>query len=78
MSLMSDLVTRLRDAAKKYVTDDATVLEIVKRTPCALLIEAADEIERLRSLAGAVSPGQTVTQIKEMLRRPDQWKMWNG
>ena len=64
MSLMSDLATRLRDAAKKYVTDDATVLEIVKRTPRALLIEAADEIEQLRRsyhrLAGAVDPNYSL------------------
>jgi hypothetical protein len=32
------------------------------------LLEAADEIERLRSLLGAVTPGQSVADIKEYLR----------
>jgi hypothetical protein len=49
---MSDLVQRLREAIPNT----------------KLCNEAADEIEHLRSLLGAVTPGQSVADIKEYLR----------
>jgi hypothetical protein len=59
---MSDLVQRLRDAHSMALQAD------YGRAQAALYKEAADEIERLQSLAGAVTPGQSVADIKEYLR----------
>ena len=59
---MSDLVQRLRDAHSMALQADfgGSLARLCK--------EAADEIERLQSLAGAVTPGQSVADIKEHLR----------
>jgi hypothetical protein len=59
---MSDLVERLR-AAHELTCGGLTGL-----ADAGLLLAAADEIEHLRSLLGAVSPGQSVADIKEHLR----------
>lgn len=58
---MSDIIKELREIA----THDAEPW--IRR----IAAEAADEIERLRSLVGAVSPGETLSEIKEMLRTPE-------
>ncbi len=63
-----DLVTELQDAG----AGAATCLCDVPRCNCGASVEllhaAAEEIKRLRSLAGAVSPGQSAANIKEGLR----------
>ena len=56
---MSDLVERLRKAAIEC-EKNSYALEPIG----ALLKEAADEIERLRSVAGAVSRGPSQREIK--------------
>lgn len=56
-----DLVDRLRMHAKRLESDNSR--------DAGLMREAAMCIERLRSIAGAVSNGQSVAQIKEHLRK---------
>ena len=66
---MSDLVERLRQIQNTkggridWLPPNGWAEPLSK-----LCGDAADEIERLRSLAGAVSPGQSVADIKEHLR----------
>ena len=66
---MSDLVERLKHPALEFAPNrsaDRAVLH--EGMAFAVMMEAANEIERLRSLLGAVSPGQSVADIKEHLR----------
>ena len=64
---MSDLVERLRGNAAEWSGDSGEAYR-------ALFTEAADEIERLQSLLGAVTPGQSVADIKQHLRTLKQDK----
>ncbi len=65
---MSDLVQRLCDAHSMALQADFAP------GMAGLYREAADEIERLQSLLGAVSPGKSVADIKEHLRSLKQDK----
>ena len=72
---MSDeLVEILRDlgalkAGKSYErADGCWTIDWVGEPIAGICRQAADEIERLRSLLGAVTPGQSVADIKEYLR----------
>jgi hypothetical protein len=61
---MSDLVQRLRkEANMEFMSSNLDDQRL-----CKLCGEAADEIERLQTIAGAVTPGQSVSEIKEHLR----------
>jgi hypothetical protein len=69
---MSDIVERLKNPSYVSIVDDETTnwkLDEAKTT--ADMREAAAEIERLHSLVGAISPGQSVSDIKELLRTPE-------
>jgi hypothetical protein len=55
-----DIVERLRSGGAYSGGEDEKLMD-----------EAANEIERLRSLLGVVSPGHSVSEIKEMLRTPE-------
>jgi hypothetical protein len=75
---MSDLVQRLRkEANMEFMSSNLDDQRL-----CKLCGEAADEIERLQTIAGAVTPGQSVSEIKEHLRTLktalDQEKATNG
>jgi hypothetical protein len=59
---MTDLVQRLRDAHSMALQADFAP------DKAGLYREAAEEIDRLQSLLGAVSSGQSVADIKEHLR----------
>jgi hypothetical protein len=72
---MSDnLVQILRDlgalkAGQTYSREDGQrTIDWVGEPIAGICRQAADEIERLRSLLGAVTPGQSVADIKEYLR----------
>ena len=67
---MSDLIERLSYAAGKLSAGGGFWQE----NDIHLLHEAADEIERLQSICGAVSPGQSVADIKQHLRTLKQDK----
>lgn len=56
---MSDLVERLRAAQAAMIRGEQNL------SSAGLHGEAADEIERLQSLAGAVSPGPSLSDLKE-------------
>jgi len=66
---MSDLVKQLRqiqhtkDGQIDWLPPNGWAAPLSK-----LCGDAADEIERLRSLLGAVTPGQSVADIKDYLR----------
>ena len=72
---MTDLSHELREHAARLDELHGEV-ELSYEPMVAVMRRAADEIERLRSLAGAVSPAQTVTQIKEMLRKHGYNSLW--
>ena len=72
---MSDLVERLRqiqntkDGQIDWLPPNGWAAPLSK-----LCGDAADEIERLQSLLGAVTPGQSVADIKQHLRTLKQDK----
>ena len=68
---MSDIVNELRDYRCGIANSDVSALDALVSVPIGLLMRAADEIERLRYIAGAVTPGQSVADIKELLRTPE-------
>jgi hypothetical protein len=60
---MSELLVKKLRAAQEHA-----ILGEVHLADAGLYGMAADEIEHLRSLLGAVTPGQSVADIKEHLR----------
>ena len=70
---MSDLITNLRNAADEMEEAKSRISWETKSGVdlIALMRFAANDIERLRAIAGAVTAGESVATIKEMLRTPE-------
>jgi delta 1-pyrroline-5-carboxylate dehydrogenase len=62
---MSDLVARLRTFEVQDDVSDSNA-DMIK----GLMREAADEIERLQRLAGAVTAGESFSEIRRHVKRP--------
>lgn len=60
-----DIVIQLRDRATYVCEGSATMCE----APCKLLERAATEIERLRSLAGAVTAGPDLVDLRAIIAK---------
>ena len=67
---MSDLITNLRIAAEEMEEAKSRISWETKSGVdlIALMRFAANDIERLRAIAGAVSSGLSVAEIKQALR----------
>ena len=67
---MSDLITNLRTAADEMEEAKSRISWETKSGVdlIALMRFAANDIERLRAIAGAVSSGLSVAEIKQALR----------
>ena len=69
---MSDIVTELNDCAQAgSAASGETELVVWRAQAVALMRDAALAILGHRAIAGAVSPGETLAEIKDMLRTPD-------
>jgi hypothetical protein len=65
-----NLTARLRNPLMTYLSVNGENVAIIQEAQARLdMSEAAEEIERLRGLAGAVTPGLTVSELYHGLRR---------
>jgi len=70
---MDDLVERLRNPVWFMVAEPSgnasgvgtSVAKLDEQSAIAIMRDAADEIERLRSLAGALTPGKSFAEISD-------------
>lgn len=69
-----DIVTELRDSATRVLDGSGIMCEVRME----LLTAAANEIEHLRSLAGAVSQGPSFAQITGMIAPSVILKAFDG